>query len=741
MKQSICAWIANGLVLCSLATTGSTQAQIVPDATLPQNSNVTLEGNTSVITGGTVAGSNLFHSFKQFTIPTGSAAYFNNVLEIQNIVSRVTGSSISNIDGLIQANGTANLFLLNPNGMILGPNASLNIGGSFLASTASSLKFADNTQFSAAAPQTTPLLTVSVPIGLQFGGTAGSIANQSPVISSNGTDLRVQPGRTLALIGGDVRLDSTTLRASDGRIELGGVSGAGVVGLNVESNNLSLSFPNDIARADVSLANGTLVDASGEFGGDIQVQGRQITLTDGSQIVIETLGSETEGALTINASESVKLTEESGLFTGAIGAAGTGSDITITTEQLSVQDSEISTNTFLTSKGPRISRGEAGDLVIIATELVELIGTSADGQVPSGLFTQASGENDAGDLTIATGQLIIQDGAQVGASALGEGSGGTLTITASESVELVGTSNDGQLLSSLSTQAMGSGDAGDLTIATGQLIVRDKAQVAVSSQGSGDAGNIDVEANSIQLYNQAALTAQSKVAEGGNITLQVQNLLLLRDNSLISTKAGGTGNDGNITIDANVILAVPSENSDIVAAAVEGKGGNVQVRAKGIFGPQFPEQLTTQSDIVATGQVDIEGTVTEVRTPETLSAEIVDATQSVVQSCRRGGDLGRGTSEFTITGRGGLPPTPGEVLRGEVPLVDLGLPIQGQAKRVKAVTSVNSIRSKPIVPVEAQGWKVGSNGEVVLTAQAHTATPHSPWLTTADCPASSASSS
>lgn len=269
-------------------------AQIVPDSTLPNNSILTIQDNINSIDGGTQAGSNLFYSFEQFSVPTGSTAFFNNAPDIQNIISRVTGGSISNINGLIRANASANVFLLNPNGIIFSPNAELNVGGSWLASTASSLNFADGTRFSATAPQTQPLLSVSVPTGLQFGPNPESVVNQSVV------GLQVKPGKTLALVGGDVALEGSTLAASDGRIELGSVAGNNRVSLTPTNTGYALGYKEVEDFQDIRLLQGGVVTSRGDSGGSIQVQGRNVTLTDGSAIEAIVTGSGAGGSLTVN---------------------------------------------------------------------------------------------------------------------------------------------------------------------------------------------------------------------------------------------------------------------------------------------------------------------------------------------------------------------------------------------------------------------------------------------------------
>ncbi|WP_422665716.1 filamentous hemagglutinin N-terminal domain-containing protein [Anabaena sp. PCC 7938] len=224
-------------LLISSFTAKKAIAQIVPDNTLPVNSQVQSGCSICEINGGTIRGVNLFHSFKEFSVPTGGEALFNNSSAIQNILTRVTGNTISHIDGMIRTHGNANLFFINPNGIIFGENANLNIGGSLIASTANSIKFVDGTQFSRQVSQSTPLLTISMPIGLQFAAHPRLIQ-----VNSKATGLQIQANQTLALVGGDISLDAATLKTNGGRLELGSVAGEGLVKLTSTNQGFSFNY-------------------------------------------------------------------------------------------------------------------------------------------------------------------------------------------------------------------------------------------------------------------------------------------------------------------------------------------------------------------------------------------------------------------------------------------------------------------------------------------------------------------
>lgn len=802
-SKSIPFWLVSSILFYAASPV---TAQIVPDATLPTNSSVNTEGSNTVITEGTKAGSNLFHSFEQFSVPTGSAAYFNNALDIQNIFSRITGASISNIDGLIRANGTANLFLLNPNGIIFGSNASLNIGGSFLATTASNISFADNTQFSANSPQTAPLLTISVPIGLEFGSNsgqilvqgAGAVRNNSGLLLNREAGLSVQPSATLALVGNGVALEGGILSSEGGRLELGSVDGSSLVGIIPLDKGWALDYSETQSFENIQLSQQAAVDASGVGGGNVQVRGRQIALINGAQIESSTVGSQPGGTLSITASESVELIGRSAnnQFSSALGtsvypgATGDAGSLSIKTGRLSVRDgaqigsvtsgtgsagallintdsielvgtssdgrfpTSLSTSSRpgatgnggnLSIKTGRVSirdgaqiqastfgPGAAGTLTVEAKDLVELIGTTADGRFPTAIGTSAQrgSTGDGGNLSIKAGQLIIRDGAQIGASTSGTGAAGTLTVEAEDLVDLSGTATGSRRPSALSARTTSSGNAGDLKIKTGRLILRDGATATVSSEGLGRAGQLEVQAGSVILDNQAKLVAATSSGEGGNIALQVQDLLLLRRNSQISTEARGTANGGDITVDAGILILA---NSDIIANAFEGQGGNIQINIQDIF--------RSDSDITATSKLGINGTV-HINTLLVNSSnglvdlpeQVVDVSSLIAQGCSGSGNTGKQTSEFVILGRGGLPPQPSDSLRAETRVV--GKDILQATVRKQDLALENPMPVTPSSPnqlVEAEGFVRNVLGEMVLTAQPPNATAENFSTTQATC--------
>ena len=587
------------LTLVTISSTGTkVTAQIVPDSTLPQNSVVTPDSNTTEITGGTPQGSNLFHSFEQFSVLNGQSAFFDNATTIENIITRITGNNVSQIDGLVRANGTANLFLLNPNGIIFTENAALDLGGSFVGSTADSINFADDTKYSAIAPNPNSLLTVSIPVGLQYGEDAGDI-----VVEGAGNNLFIDPdtyftdksdrpvglevssNKTLALIGGNIELAGGNLTASEGRIELGSVTG-GEVGLASDESGWMLNYAAVDGFKDISLYDRASVDASGNGGGNISVNGSIVGVYDGSAIFADTLGDAPGGGVNIFAESALEVIGSSPeqLFISRIssdvtlGATGDGGNITIDTGYLLLDfGGQIGASTF--------DLGNTGNVTVNASE-IEIYEGYADGEIPlsSGIFNQSDfgDTGNAGDIEINADYLGLFGGGQISTSTFGTGNAGNLILNIAEIELIAGAAAFGP--SGLFSDTEDLGDAGDINIAADYLLVADGAQISSGTFWDGNAGDINISASDIEVVGTSprgnggilSVANPDSTGNGGNIQVDAANLLVA-DGSQIAVATAGVGNAGVLDINADNIELTGSN------AAFAAEIGSDQIASSGLF--------------------------------------------------------------------------------------------------------------------------------------------------------------
>ncbi|MEO0455746.1 MAG: filamentous hemagglutinin N-terminal domain-containing protein [Cyanobacteria bacterium P01_A01_bin.114] len=740
-----------GVVSAALGLTSAVYGQIASDSASPTNSLVTSTDATNfAVDGGTFVGSNQLHRFSSFSVPADGSVTFDGT-SVDNILNLVTGNSVSEIDGAIRVSGTADFFLINPNGIVFGPKASLDIGGSFLVSTAEEVLFSNGEQFSATqTPLNSALLSINIPVGLQFGNSAGQIVNRSNAfptgaVGSRGSaaGLSVQSNQSITFIGNGLHFEGGNLTAPAGHIELGSVVPDSNVYLGLTEQGWMLNYADGQRFRDIHLSQASILDVSGT-GGSFNATGLNIAIASGSRILNLTSGSITAGDTTLKASDSIEFLDNlSGIFFPVLlNTTGNGSDLTIETQRLILQDGAV-------ISGGTAGTGQGGALLINASESVVLEGTGI--RTPTLITSSTDGPSDGGDLTINTANLIVRNGAQIQAATFGPGEGGTIAINASDFVELSGTGStlvESEIPSGLFASSrlgripiMPTGNGGDVQVITRELTLRDGAQVAVNSIATGNAGNLTIDANRISLDNQAQITAAAASGNGGNISLQNIDALLLRDNSLISTTAGsgnGEGNGGNIDIDARFIITLPNGDTDIIANAIQGQGGNITINSSGLLGiasrPAIPGNGT--NDIDASSEFGFDGAVAIEQPLPDESQVFVELTNGpiepsslVVSQC---GDLNN--NQFVLTGRGGIPINPSEISEAETPLVDLGtsdLLGETYAPEGEAYTLPEVTNTHPLI--EAQGWYTDETGHIVLTADIRDASSRIAALPYASC--------
>ncbi len=616
---------------------------IVPDKTL--GTMVTEDGNLHTIDGGTPRGSNLFHSFDRFDIGAGDTARFTTQQTgIHNILSRVTGGHRSMIDGRLQSDvPDANLYLLNPSGVVFGSNARLDVRGSFHVSTADVLRLQDGGEFHADLMETT-VLTLAPPSAFGF------LRDQPSEIAIDGARLAVPDGAALSLVGGNIRVEGGKLTASQGQLNVISVVSRGDAVFQAGAEMPTMDVVGAEELGEVTITKNARLSTSGEGGGTVLIRGRRLRV-DAASIAANTGGTQAVGRIDIAVSD---MTLSSGgqlrasALEGSRGAAGT---ITVrVTGEMTVTGRESTIDSGNAGSGPgglinlRVGKlsvrsigaidagsrgrsGHAGSISIAATDSVTVRDRAR-------ISASTEGRGRGGDIMIDTADLTVRNRAVISANTTrrseGGGDAGRIEIHATDRVLVTGQSGIENLTD-------GSGNGGDIMIDSGDLTVRDGASISANAerQSSGDAGSIQITAADVTIDDGRIESVSQAGASGnaGDITLHATGQVLVtggRPNQLpgqIRTTAvrGSQGSAGSITITADTLSIVTANTSSA----------------------ERPARITSASDSGDTGDITIEVCQLSVTGGSFIAASV---RENAVEGARGGNIRITATERITVSG-------------------------------------------------------------------------------------------
>ncbi len=638
LGASLGATLGASLGVALVVTPSAAFGQITTDG----STDTVLSGSAldTVISGGTRAGDNLFHSFADFNVAAGGSATFTGPSDIANLVNRVTGADPSQIDGLLRSQvGQADVYFINPNGVTFGAAATVDVPAGFAVSTADELVFADGSTL-ALGDSAASAFVAAAPESFGFlGAEAGDITFDNT---------RIVFSDSVTIAGGDVSL------ANDSRLELLADAAAQDPEFRVEAETLTLidgsvliTSANDaVTGADIVITTDGLLRADGEDagglssgigafvdpedtadGGDLTISAGSLEITNGAQVGNTTSGLGNTGAVDVTVSGDVLIdgTTSDGLletrFFTASEAGGESGAIALAADDIVVSNGA---NVFIETVGD----GDSGDIIITATTLRLASGADleartfgagdggavtlilADGLVVDGfgsiiqtavgaggtgrggnlsiesantdivsggrIATTTSGAGDAGVLTLDTGLLSIMTAGDILTSTFAEGRGADAFINA-DAITIDGFLSG--IFSQVSQDATGAGGA--LTIAADSLMLTNLAQINGLTEGVGNGGDITVNVSDVMLSSGAQVSAATSAsANASSVTFNVDTLSLLSESRIV-TFTSSDGRGGDITVDASDAVSVDFL-SVVDAGAGEfasGRGGDISISA------------------------------------------------------------------------------------------------------------------------------------------------------------------
>ncbi len=531
--------------------------------------------NNFAITGGLNRGQNLFHSFQDFSVPTNGIVTFTNPVGNQSIITRVTGNLGSDLNGTINTQG-ANFLLINPNGIVFGPNTQLNVGRVFAASTANAIDLVDGAgrtiSFGTNPSGDAPLLSVNP--NVLFDVSRFNLTGGNGGIRNFGTLQTTNPSQYIGLIGGNIAIDSGQINAPGGRVELAGLSAPGQIGFSNVGTNPRLSLPTNVTRSNVSLTNQSTVNVAGAGNGDITINARNIEilgdslLRGGIERGLGTTGA-VAGDIQLNATGTVNMDFNSAIASSVrANAQGQGGNILVNADTLSLRDGA-------TIQAVTLGQGNTGDIRVTATSRIDITGKN------SSIYTLVGADaiGNSGKIDINTGSLSLFNGATLAAVTSGRGNAGNIAVTAKNDVSLTA--------ADIASTMEGIGIGGNIEIATNTFNLRDGATLSAATFGRGNAGNVTLRATDAVALSGKNTTISTNleagsIGTGGKIAIDAKSVSLADGAQLIAANNNATGNAGSVTLEATDAVSLTGSNTRIfstVEAGGIGNGGDISIDA------------------------------------------------------------------------------------------------------------------------------------------------------------------